>query len=256
MMMRRKVFLFSLSLLAMMLFLPACSSEEKLSTCHCEKNLVKTVEQVSGTMRYEDRLGKWYIEHGIPFSIDAVDDYFPDKLDKKFKQEGMKVLVSGDVYEMNIEWHGDNLIDIGGLERYCMDILSIEEYDENYMDPEALKLICQTWKLQGYGSEANWHDVGTKNEGDHFEITFSPDGTFSSRAIVNETKGKFVIGKYNNLRFSDDYQVNHESESDADAQFMEYVLPQTGGKTVLTSDELKIYYDMNSYFYFKKKAQI
>lgn len=229
------------------LLMTACSSEDKLATCHCQSNVVKMVENIVGTMHYDNNLRRWYISYCIPFAIDAVDYYYPRTLDQQFKQENLKVVISGDIYMMDIEWNMDELIDIGGLDRYCIDILNIEKFDETAFDQEALNMICKTWNIQGYFYNNKLNEID-RNSDDIFKLTFSSDGTFSGKANANGLGGKFYIGKNGLFRFTDFHLTSKIEDKNPNTYFVEEILPIAYKAEFTNSDVLRLYFTENSYF--------
>ena len=96
-------------------------------SCNCEQDIIMTVDNQQGTIHKDKYMRKWYIAYTQPGSIDKVIRYYPQSFpDIDYLQENLKVVFSGDVYVMNVNW-GDYLAEqTSGVEYYCMDLLKIE----------------------------------------------------------------------------------------------------------------------------------
>ena len=86
---------------------------------------VKHVEELTAFVRFNEELGEWYLDYHIPGTIDSVHDYYPGTLDKAYQQEGMKVVFSGDVY--NIDYKNT----IPTTESFRIVLSSIREWTED-----------------------------------------------------------------------------------------------------------------------------
>lgn len=91
-----------------------------------------TVTDLIGTMRFDTQFKTWYIYYFHPGSIDAEDAYipcgnskFPLEIDKRFQQDGLKVIFSGTAFKIKLYRE----IQLGGWEDYAILIDHIEEYN-------------------------------------------------------------------------------------------------------------------------------
>jgi hypothetical protein len=85
---------------------------------------VKHVEELTAFVRFNEELGEWYLYYHIPGSIDSVHDFYPGELDKAYQQEDMKVVFSGDIY--NIDYKNT----IPTTESFRIVLSSIREWTE------------------------------------------------------------------------------------------------------------------------------
>ncbi len=117
-----KLIIFLPLLLAMMLGLTGCSSDDETKSTE-----TKTIERIGevvllkGVMHYNNILKYWFITYHEEGSIDSVIDYYPYKLKEEYKYEGMKVVFSGLVYKAEFD-----IPKIGGAQYYYIDLTYIE----------------------------------------------------------------------------------------------------------------------------------
>ena len=121
--------------LSAIFLLTACSSDdepkEATVPCFCEGNIIKTVNYLTGVMKYNKQLDRWYIYDHFHQLISYDTEYYcPVDLDKKYKKEGLAVRFSGDLYELRIDGEITTVEESEylSLSRYCIDLISIEEY--------------------------------------------------------------------------------------------------------------------------------
>ena len=62
---------------------------------------VKHVDDLTAVIHFNADLDEWYLSYSIPSSLDSVHDFYPGTLDKTYQQEDMKVVFSGEVYQMD-----------------------------------------------------------------------------------------------------------------------------------------------------------
>lgn len=102
---------------------------------------VKHVDDITATVHFNQTLDEWYLMYHIPFTIDSVHNYYSYGGLGKFEQEDLKVVLSGDVYEINIK------SEIAGNENFCVAVTSIREWTEDdrlgywYFD-DFIELLC------------------------------------------------------------------------------------------------------------------
>lgn len=87
-------------------------------------DFVKHVEELTAFVRFNEELGEWYLDYHIPGTIDSVHVFYPGPLDKVYQQEDMKVVFSGDVY--NIDYKNT----IPTTESFRIVLSSIREWTE------------------------------------------------------------------------------------------------------------------------------
>lgn len=101
----------------------------------------KHIDDITATVHFNQTLGEWYLMHHVPFTIDSVHNYYPSELDKTFQQEGLKVVFSGDVYEINLK------SEVAGYANYSVTLTSIRAWTEDdrlgywYFD-DFIELLC------------------------------------------------------------------------------------------------------------------
>lgn len=100
----------------------SCDNEDK--GCYCESNVISTVDNLMGTIHYNSINNRWFIMKVEPHTYDSVTNYYPQKLDKDYQIEGLRVKFSGDLYIFNED---DPDIVPAGYEEYCIDLLNIEK---------------------------------------------------------------------------------------------------------------------------------
>lgn len=100
-------------------------------SCNCDQNIVMTVKDEQGTIHKDKYLRKWYIAYNYPGSNVTIIRYYPESFpDIDFLQEDLKVVFSGDAYNMDINWGDYQSEQVAGMEYYCMDLLKIEKQDK------------------------------------------------------------------------------------------------------------------------------
>ena len=83
----------------------------------------QTVENLSGTIRYDKETGCWFIYTIVSNTYDSVICYYPSSLDVKFRKEDVKVVFSGESAKMKRQ------APIGGMEYYVVFITDIKVID-------------------------------------------------------------------------------------------------------------------------------
>ena len=87
-----------------------------------------TVNDQQGTIKKDKYLRKWYIAYNYPGSDVTIIRYYPESFpDIEFLQEDLKVVFSGDAYNMDVNWGDYQSEKIAGMEYYCIDLLKIEK---------------------------------------------------------------------------------------------------------------------------------
>ena len=121
--------------LSAILLLASCSSDDDevspTASCYCEGEIIGTIHDRGGVMIYNKELGRWYIQRRYHQLIEYVEEFYcPDNLDEKFKKVGLEVLFSGDLYEIKFDGEVKTVEESKYLElsRYCIDLISIENY--------------------------------------------------------------------------------------------------------------------------------
>jgi len=115
-----KTFFYLAMVVALVLGSTGCSSDDSYkSNDNVLKNIGK-VEDLKGTICYNDVLERWVIICHDNGSIDSVVYYFPMQLGRDYMFDGMSVVFSGFVY--------DGIFDIpktGGASYYYIDLINI-----------------------------------------------------------------------------------------------------------------------------------
>ena len=121
--------------LSAILLLASCSSDDDevspTASCYCEGEIIGTIHDRGGVMIYNIELGRWYIQRRYHQLIEYYEEFYcPDNLDEKFKKVGLEVLFSGDLYEIKFDGEVKTVEESKYLElsRYCIDLISIENY--------------------------------------------------------------------------------------------------------------------------------
>jgi len=83
----------------------------------------QTVENLSGTIRYDKESGCWFIYTIESNTYDNVICYYPSSLDVKFRKEDVKVVFSGESAKMKKQ------VPVGGMEYYVVFITDIKAID-------------------------------------------------------------------------------------------------------------------------------
>ena len=115
-----KTFFYLMMVVALVLGSTGCSSDDSYKrNDNVLKNIGK-VEDLKGTICYNDVLERWVIICHDNGSIDSVVYYFPMQLGRDYMFDGMSVVFSGFVY--------DGIFDIpktGGASYYYIDLINI-----------------------------------------------------------------------------------------------------------------------------------
>ena len=97
-------------------------------SCNCNQDIIMTVNDQQGTIKKDKYLRKWYIAYNYPGSDVTIIRYYPESFpDIEFLQEDLKVVFSGDAYNMDVNWGDYQSEKIAGMEYYCIDLLKIEK---------------------------------------------------------------------------------------------------------------------------------
>lgn len=129
--MKKTILKLGLFLLAVLLPTGCSSDKEPIVPCFCESNIINTVNDRLGVMKYNKQLDRWYIlcrYHQLKEYY--IEYYCPNNLEKQFRKEGLEVLFSGDLYEIKIEGQITTIVvrEHEELNRYCIDLINIEQY--------------------------------------------------------------------------------------------------------------------------------
>lgn len=126
-----------ITLLACCLFTISCKDEEKDSVVpETEKPSEDTpavkpgakigeVNAVQGTVYYNESLRLWFIYVIEKGTIDCTECYFPTNISDDFKIDGLRVIFSGTVYEVD-EALMANISQVVSAEYYVLTLSSIE----------------------------------------------------------------------------------------------------------------------------------
>lgn len=97
----KRLFYFLPLLLALALGTMGCSSDDN------EENdydaYTRKVEKQTGVVHYDVSLDRWYITCFEVGSIDAVSYYYPMEFQEEFMKEGVTIVFSGDIYEIDFD---------------------------------------------------------------------------------------------------------------------------------------------------------
>ena len=97
-------------------------------SCNCNQDIIMTVNDQQGTIKKDKYLRKWYIAYNYPGSDVTIIRYYPESFpDIDFLQEDLKVVFSGDAYNMDVNWGDYQSEQVSGMEYYCIDLLKIEK---------------------------------------------------------------------------------------------------------------------------------
>lgn len=92
----------------------------------CTLELLGSVEEISGTMHFDEYQNSWSIHCPVSGTYDSVLVYYPVELDASFMSEGLKVVFSGDYYKMPDDSEKDDYKRIvWGHEYYMIKITNI-----------------------------------------------------------------------------------------------------------------------------------
>ena len=118
-MMKKKVFMM-MSLVLSLVMLSACSSDDDFSIAK-DKDYVGYVSNKTGTVYYDTIEESWYISIDLPplpeghYYIDSAILYYTYSLPKAYQQNGLRVTVSGSIYDYQFRNEAHYL---GGHEYY------------------------------------------------------------------------------------------------------------------------------------------
>ena len=107
----------------------ACSSDDD-SYVPERKYFVESVNDKTGTVRYDTIDESWYISMDLPplpegqSYIDTAIYYYTYNLPQEYQQGGCRVKVSGDIYDYN--FRNENHVVLGGHEYYYIVLKKIE----------------------------------------------------------------------------------------------------------------------------------
>ena len=103
---------------------PDTSTQEELDISTLEH--LGCIEEKSGTMHFDGFRKSWSIVCPVPGSYDSVFIYYPIELDESFMSEGLKVVFSGDYYNMPEDSEkSDYKIIVWGHEYYMIKLSNI-----------------------------------------------------------------------------------------------------------------------------------
>lgn len=137
-------------------------NENKTSSLHGD-NIVKTIDNLSGFMRYNQELGLWYIYYTVFGESFEMDRFYSDQFSQEFQQEGTQVVFSGDVYDIIIDskYHyigqNDYYLHPSKMEMVKEDTPeTVEDEQLNDAGKQAVASIVGKWQLVKQGiSEIN-----------------------------------------------------------------------------------------------------
>jgi len=110
----------------------SCSSDKESD--HSITNLtavgqyVEDKDNLSGIIRYNNSIDKWFIQVPVEGSIDHVTCYYPIQIDPSFCTNKLKVRFSGKVYQLD-ETLRSQIPQVGGYDYYAIQITQIWEDD-------------------------------------------------------------------------------------------------------------------------------
>ena len=116
----KKVFVLMSALALMMVGLSSCSSDDDMSVAK-DEDYVGYVSNKTGTVYYDKIEESWYISIDLPplpegpYYIDSAILYYTYSLPKAYQQNGLRVTVSGSIYDY--EFHNEPHY-LGGHEYY------------------------------------------------------------------------------------------------------------------------------------------
>lgn len=132
--------------------------ENDLPSLH-GNNIVKTIDNLSGFMRYNQELGLWYIYYADFGVSDEMDRFYSDQFSKEFLQEGTRVVFSGDVYDIIIDskYHfvGQNDYYLHPLKMEMIEeetVETVEDVQLNDAGKQAVASIVGKWQLVKQGT--------------------------------------------------------------------------------------------------------
>ncbi|MBO4801713.1 MAG: hypothetical protein J5545_07595 [Bacteroidaceae bacterium] len=89
-------------------------------------SFIGTKNELSGTICFNNIIGKWFIQVPIKGTIDNVDCYFPVEMSKALCTENTQVLLSGKVYQLE-ECLKKQIPLLAGYEYYAIEITEMKE---------------------------------------------------------------------------------------------------------------------------------
>lgn len=129
--MRKTIFKFGLLLLAVLLQTGCSSDDDKISPN--DENYIETTS-IDGKMHFNNYENRWCILSVPKHKMHTIDGggnfFFPICLSQDFKQEGLKVKVSGDIYYYDHRLNHDGTIAvIENWNYFTIKILNISKID-------------------------------------------------------------------------------------------------------------------------------
>ena len=85
---------------------------------------IDTLKNVFGRIYYNEVISRWYISIHVEGTIDSVNCYYPLDMSSEFQQEGLRVIFSGNVYEMDSSLLNNYSVP-AGTECFMIDLLDI-----------------------------------------------------------------------------------------------------------------------------------
>lgn len=156
-------------------------------------NQVDSIANQIGTVRFNQDNGLWYIESTIDPAIGFVRDYYTETIDKTLQSEGLSILFSGVVIqiESTIIKSLENTRSLGII---LTNALCLSEGEKSQMTVQAEQLLTGRWKLVYEGiQQGKIADYKTYAQ-------FWSDGTAAYEKNVgedNETITKDIWGTIN-----------------------------------------------------------
>ena len=112
--------LFATMTLCLPLLFVSCSDDDLDAGSY-----IQTVSDVRGRLDYNAQVEKWCIAVSEPGTIDEVLTYYPEEMPKEFRKQNMKVVFSGQVYELNTDVYPHEKI--GGWKWFFVKFTSLKE---------------------------------------------------------------------------------------------------------------------------------
>ena len=112
----------------------ACSSDDDSLDVPEKGNFVPNVSDKTGTVWYDSIDESWYINMDLPplpegnYYIDSAILYYTYNLPQQYQQEGLRVKVSGDIYDYH--FRNENHVVLGGHEYYYIALKKIEQHED------------------------------------------------------------------------------------------------------------------------------
>ncbi len=106
---------------ALLIMMAGMGCEKDSSSC-CDKEIIKDVSELTGTISYNAEVGRWYISVSNANSYDEVTLYFPCNLNSKYMKEKEKVIFSGQISKSTLK-----ITLPAGTTSYCIRLTSINK---------------------------------------------------------------------------------------------------------------------------------